>query len=342
MKALRHLCFFLIPLSLPFIGRLPADLPRFIEALLWALGIASLYICAFAGPRSSKKESLSTLNEEEHLEAVGNLSTIEDTPQDSPMEAVTVPEKTPCLTVYEKAFPKLFSSIVTYLNSTSEPMSESLLALRTSITHFIQSIHKTRDDLRESSRNKNVKEGVAALRRHITEVTNETGRSFTRITADIENLSKQMSSITAFLGSISDIAARVHVLSINASIEAARAGDRGKGFKVISNEIQKLAQETQSFVKTIDQTVEGTSATFAALKTAVQDNRNMLARQEKEDSSTYEDISRGIELQLEEVMGVYAHVLEFMESVDINMNTLSPLAMLHAIITQEIENLENV
>jgi len=180
------------------------------------------------------------------------------------------------------------------------------------------------------------------MRKRITEVTNENNRSCQHFSSELETLSVQMKSITGFLSSISDIAARVHVLSINASIESARAGEQGRGFKVIANEIQKLANETQTFVTTISDTLEKTNAVLEMLKNSMNETKNIIARQTAEDSSTYEEISHLLSNHLEEIRDIYQKIIEYVETVDIDITTLSPITMLHAIITQEIENLEKL
>lgn len=80
-------------------------------------------------------------------------------------------------------------------------------------------------------------------------------RFFEKSTESINDLSRYSSEISGILSIIQSIASQTNLLALNAAIEAAQAGDAGKGFSVISDEIRKLAEQSQNSAKEIEKLV---------------------------------------------------------------------------------------
>lgn len=83
----------------------------------------------------------------------------------------------------------------------------------------------------------------------------------------VANVSKEINNIT---NSIRAITKQTNMLSLNASIEASKAGDAGRGFSVVANQIRTLSEQSESSTKEIDSYIESISKTIQMLEAKVQ------------------------------------------------------------------------
>ncbi|MEW6139937.1 MAG: methyl-accepting chemotaxis protein [Thermodesulfobacteriota bacterium] len=86
----------------------------------------------------------------------------------------------------------------------------------------------------------------------------------------VVHLSDQSRAIEEITGTVQDLADQSNLLAVNASIEAARAGDRGKGFSVVAQEIRSLAEESRRATDQIRALLEDTRNAVSAVVMATE------------------------------------------------------------------------
>ena len=103
------------------------------------------------------------------------------------------------------------------------------------------------------------------------DLANEASEAASTTGKQVERLQASSADIGKVVTFISTIAKQTHLLALNASIEAARAGDAGRGFAVVANEVKALSAETQQAISEITSKID-------ALRKDANESMTMLGR----------------------------------------------------------------
>lgn len=101
---------------------------------------------------------------------------------------------------------------------------------------------------------------IAEIGRQVAHSTDTSKRAVDQVTAtndQVKSLAKTAQQIGEVINLISDIAEQTNLLALNATIEAARAGEAGKGFAVVASEVKNLATQTAKATEEISQQIGG-------------------------------------------------------------------------------------
>lgn len=104
----------------------------------------------------------------------------------------------------------------------------------------------------------------------IDALTNEV-RTSAQIT---EELTVESEKINGMMAEIKGIADQTNLLALNAAIEAARAGEQGRGFAVVADEVRALSQRTQDATEQIQTSIDGIQQTLRALNSTMERGQN--------------------------------------------------------------------
>ncbi len=182
---------------------------------------------------------------------------------------------------------------------------------------------------------------VLQTRNSIHSLAEEVGQT----TEVINELNRHAQAISGILTAIQGVAEQTNLLALNAAIEAARAGEQGRGFAVVADEVRVLSQRTQDSASEIHDTIEALQQTTARAVASMENSRQMAGRSvgdAEEASKALEEIAVAV-AQISDMAGQIATAAEEQTQVtgEITQNTTAIKDVTDEITATAMDDLEH-
>ena len=195
---------------------------------------------------------------------------------------------------------------------------------------------RTRDDIHKA--NENLSEAQSHVIK-LTQNVHDNAEVESELSHKLDNLSTEAGQIKDVLTVISDIADQTNLLALNAAIEAARAGEHGRGFAVVADEVRKLAERTQKSLAEINATINTIVQSIMEVASEMTKNVNKVQELTNLSSSVEEMIS-----STSDIMNESANIAEesYQYTHEVSKNTQKLIDQIEKVNTSTKECLNEV